>query len=175
MAPESSDVQLAKYFKPKEQKTVLESSSLHHLMHSFKETTVDKTPANFFEFCKKHLTGKVTRNVFNRTSQQSLSSLWYEVRYGRITASIFYEVSRCKTEGQLVEQIMGATTYSKIFYFLFWLYHFHMLELCSIYIPSKNSVNIFHLVRTYFFLLPTFLFCLFFMHCQNHKNGVKLD
>ncbi|KAJ8926623.1 hypothetical protein NQ314_020987 [Rhamnusium bicolor] len=57
-----------------------------------------------------HLTAEVCRNVSSRTKEQSLSPLWYEVRYGRITASIFYEVSRCKTEGQLLEQIMGAAT-----------------------------------------------------------------
>ena len=45
------------------------------------------------------------------TREQSKSSVWYELRYGRITASKAYEVSRCKTvDGSLVAAIMGAKT-----------------------------------------------------------------
>lgn len=43
------------------------------------------------------------------TRKQNKSSLWYEMRYGRITASKAYEVSVCHTpDGSLVAAIMGA-------------------------------------------------------------------
>lgn len=43
------------------------------------------------------------------TRKQNKSSLWYEIRYGRITASKAHEVSVCHTpDGSLVAAIMGA-------------------------------------------------------------------
>lgn len=44
------------------------------------------------------------------TREQSMCSKWYQLRFGRLTASRIYEAARCKTqEGCLVESIMGAT------------------------------------------------------------------
>ncbi|GBP66215.1 TBC1 domain family member 4 [Eumeta japonica] len=44
------------------------------------------------------------------TKQQSECAIWHELRYGRITASKFYEAAHCKTNnGSLVQQIIGAT------------------------------------------------------------------
>ncbi|XP_028177249.1 uncharacterized protein LOC114365027 [Ostrinia furnacalis] len=58
------------------------------------------------------------RDTFNKaaisevemaTRKQNKSSLWYEMRYGRITASRAHEVSVCKTpDGSLIASIMGA-------------------------------------------------------------------
>ncbi|XP_026481370.1 uncharacterized protein LOC113388183 [Ctenocephalides felis] len=43
------------------------------------------------------------------TKQQSECAIWHELRYGRITASKFYEAAHCKTDnGSLVQQIIGA-------------------------------------------------------------------
>ncbi|GBP66328.1 Mariner Mos1 transposase [Eumeta japonica] len=47
--------------------------------------------------------------VKEETIEQSKSNLWFELRYGRITASKAYEVSRCKTaDGTLVSLILGG-------------------------------------------------------------------
>ncbi|CAH1998385.1 unnamed protein product [Acanthoscelides obtectus] len=60
----------------------------------------------------------IMKTTFNRaaisaieeaTRMQYKSSLWYEMRYGRITASKAHEVSVCHTpDGSLVATIMGA-------------------------------------------------------------------
>ncbi|XP_044740060.1 uncharacterized protein LOC123301387 [Chrysoperla carnea] len=52
------------------------------------------------------------------TREQSNSSLWFELRYGRITASRAFEVSLCKTyDGTLISLILGGkisdTSYMK--------------------------------------------------------------
>ncbi|CAH2011300.1 unnamed protein product [Acanthoscelides obtectus] len=63
----------------------------------------------------------IMKTTFNRaaisaieeaTRMQYKSSLWYEMRYGRITASKAHEVSVCHTpDGSLVATIMGAQKY----------------------------------------------------------------
>ena len=51
--------------------------------------------------------------VEKATKNQSDDPLWYECRYGRITASLIYEATHCRTaDGSLVKQIIGA---AKIF------------------------------------------------------------
>ncbi|GBP77503.1 hypothetical protein EVAR_98956_1 [Eumeta japonica] len=48
-------------------------------------------------------------NVEEETREQHKSKLWYELRYGRVTASRAYEFSRCKTsDGTLMAVIMGG-------------------------------------------------------------------
>lgn len=45
--------------------------------------------------------------VSKQTLKQSESHLWFELRYGRITASIIYEASQCISQmGPLVEKIL---------------------------------------------------------------------
>lgn len=44
------------------------------------------------------------------TQDQSRNDDWYELKFGRVTASRVYEVCRCKTElGSLTERVMGAS------------------------------------------------------------------
>ncbi|XP_070168310.1 uncharacterized protein [Polyergus mexicanus] len=46
----------------------------------------------------------------NATKMRSNSHLWFELRYGRITASILHEAANCNTEdGSLVQRITGAS------------------------------------------------------------------
>jgi len=48
-------------------------------------------------------------DVAKNTIDQNQSTMWKELRYGKITASRFYEIAHCKTpQGILVEQIIGA-------------------------------------------------------------------
>ncbi|KAI4458131.1 hypothetical protein MML48_7g00011584 [Holotrichia oblita] len=47
--------------------------------------------------------------IERETRKQNKSRLWYDIRYGRITASKAHEVSVCRTpDGSLVAAIMGA-------------------------------------------------------------------
>ncbi|GBP61689.1 hypothetical protein EVAR_43627_1 [Eumeta japonica] len=47
--------------------------------------------------------------VEEETIEQTNSCLWHELRYGRITASRAFEVSRCKkNDGTLISLILGA-------------------------------------------------------------------
>ena len=55
--------------------------------------------------------------VESLTKEQSNCMLWFEMRYGRITASKLYEAAHCKTDsGSLVQQIIGVSKkYDNIF------------------------------------------------------------
>lgn len=64
---------------------------------------------DFLQTTRALLTTEVLKEIERRTREQSDSSIWREMRYGRITASIVHAVSRCQTnDGALVAQIFGA-------------------------------------------------------------------
>lgn len=77
--------------------------SMHHLVLKHNEKSCDS-------FLKKVILSEyLIKSIEELTREQHQSRLWYELRYGRITASRAYEVSRCKTtDGTLVSLIMGA-------------------------------------------------------------------
>ncbi|CAH0577783.1 unnamed protein product [Chrysodeixis includens] len=59
---------------------------------------------------KEIYTESVIKDIEESTKEQNKNSLWYEMRYGRITASKAHEASVChKPDGSLVATIMGAT------------------------------------------------------------------
>ncbi|KAJ8909294.1 hypothetical protein NQ315_017029 [Exocentrus adspersus] len=67
------------------------------------------TADNFIEFFSSQMTSNLCKFVEKETRGQSTSALWYEMRFGRITASKIYEFSHCQTpDGTLVETIIGA-------------------------------------------------------------------
>jgi len=75
--------------------------SLHYLIWKQKQ----KSPSDFLV----SITKEIIEGVEKSTRGQNSSDLWHELRYGRITASKAYEVSRCQTvDGTLVSQIMGG-------------------------------------------------------------------
>ncbi|KAL0829617.1 hypothetical protein ABMA28_003123 [Loxostege sticticalis] len=77
--------------------------SMHKLVFKYKEKSCD----TFLE--KLVLTHADVKLIEEKTRQQSQSSVWYELRYGRITASRAYELSRCSTsDGTLIALIMGG-------------------------------------------------------------------
>lgn len=48
--------------------------------------------------------------IERETQDQSINNSWFEMRYGRITASKVYEASKCNTtDGTLVKQILGSS------------------------------------------------------------------
>ncbi|XP_047997651.1 uncharacterized protein LOC125235214 [Leguminivora glycinivorella] len=96
------DCELLKY-QPTYSVSETQAVSMHQLVWNFKEKCVD-------EFLKKvELSASLITKVEEETREQADSCLWYELRYGRITASRAFEVSRCKkNNGTLVSLILGA-------------------------------------------------------------------
>lgn len=81
----------------------LQSVSMHQLVLRYKETCCDLFLSHV------NLTVDIINNIEKQTRDQSKNNLWYELRYGRVTASKAYEVSRCQTsDGTLISAIMGG-------------------------------------------------------------------
>ena len=83
--------------------SVTASASMHQLVFKYREESCEL-------FLKKvAITGTIIKKIEEETREQHKSSLWFELRYGRITASKAFEVSRCKTtDGTLISVIMGG-------------------------------------------------------------------
>lgn len=96
------DCELLKY-QPIHSVSETQAVSMHQLVWKFKEKCVD-------EFLKKvQISASLITKVEEETREQSNSCLWYDLRYGRITASKAFEISRCKkNDGTLVSLILGA-------------------------------------------------------------------
>ncbi|KAK9885167.1 hypothetical protein WA026_010677 [Henosepilachna vigintioctopunctata] len=76
---------------------------MHKLVLKYKEPSCDK----FLE--KVMLTDADIDIIERETKDQHKSSLWHELRYGRITASRAFEFSCCKSsDGNLMSLIMGG-------------------------------------------------------------------
>ncbi|GBP32703.1 hypothetical protein EVAR_16866_1 [Eumeta japonica] len=96
------DCELIKY-QPSYSQTVTQAVSMHQLIYEFKNKSVE-------DFLKKvQISPTLIKQVEEETREQSESDLWFQLRYGRITASRAHEVSRCKTnDGTLVSLILGG-------------------------------------------------------------------
>lgn len=85
-----------------------EKLSLHYLIV---EHSGDGDCDSFLCIIKQYFTDKNIKLIEEKTQAQYKNRLWHELRYGRITASRAYEVSKCRTmDGSLVAMIMGAKT-----------------------------------------------------------------
>jgi len=86
------------------------SMSLHILKIDFLKINSVQSDANkFIKFCSDSMTVELCQEIEKLTRGQSLSKLWFNLRYGRITASKAYDAAHCNTEdGSLVNQILGA-------------------------------------------------------------------
>lgn len=71
--------------------------SLHHLSFEYLQTKGSHLANSFITFSKANITQTGIEKVINKTKGQYKSPLWRELRYGRITGSLVYEVSRCYT------------------------------------------------------------------------------
>ncbi|XP_046961765.1 uncharacterized protein LOC124543737 [Vanessa cardui] len=82
----------------------IKSLSMHQLMLKYKEQSYET-------FLKKIvLSNQTIAQIEEETREQHQNSLWFELRYGRITASKAFEFSRCKkNDGSLIALIMGGT------------------------------------------------------------------
>nr|XP_018909260.1 PREDICTED: uncharacterized protein LOC109038608 [Bemisia tabaci] len=84
--------------------------SIHRMHTSYVYDTPDPhTVDSFTDFCASLMTVEECLKVAEETKNQALSDLWFEFRYGRVTASKLHEAARCHTEdGSLVATILGA-------------------------------------------------------------------
>ncbi|KAK4885148.1 hypothetical protein RN001_001419 [Aquatica leii] len=90
--------------------TDVETLSLHNLMTAFVASDLEHTADNFIIFCNDSLTNENIASACALSHNQSENSLWFKLRYARMTASKLYDVAVCKTpNGSLVKQIMGVT------------------------------------------------------------------
>lgn len=81
----------------------LSSLSMHKLVQKYQEKSCDR----FLE--KIAITADDISRVEQQTRDQHQTHLWYELRYGRVTASRAHEFSRCKTfDGTLMAALMGG-------------------------------------------------------------------
>lgn len=82
-----------------------EKLSLHYLIIEHGNGNCD----SFLAVIKQYFTNNIIKLVEENTRAQCKNRLWHELRYGRITASKAYEVSKCRTvDGSLMAMIMGA-------------------------------------------------------------------
>lgn len=88
---------------------IFECLSTYHSKIMFNSLAGDKSADNFLSYMKTIMTAERCNEAVVATESQSKSSLWFDLRYGRVTASHLYEVARCKTvDGVLIEKILGA-------------------------------------------------------------------
>lgn len=84
--------------------------SLHQLALKYREIGTHRCVEEFCEFITNNMTAGDCRQAELNTRGQSLCQDWFELRYGRITASVLYESAKCKTGARsLVETILGAS------------------------------------------------------------------
>ncbi|CAG9761284.1 unnamed protein product [Ceutorhynchus assimilis] len=101
-----SEGTLFNFFK----KVKLEFSSLYQIMQSFEESSFEKNADSFIAYAKTVMTEEACRTAEKNSREQVDSTEWFELRYGKITASVLYEASRCSTlSGALHGKILGGT------------------------------------------------------------------
>lgn len=101
------DSQLSRHGFHLKERQVLKLS-LHQMLINFCETK-KSTADEFIEFASSEMTYELCQEAEIKTRDQSNNVLWYELRYGRITASKLYEAAHCKTnDGSFVHTVIGA-------------------------------------------------------------------
>ncbi|KAJ6639439.1 hypothetical protein Bhyg_12184 [Pseudolycoriella hygida] len=87
-----------------------ETGYMDYFMLSFVERFAkEPTCSDFLTYCSQQMSDHFCKKVFHETKEQSEKNQWYYLRFGRITASRIFEVSRCDTlDGSLVDAIMGS-------------------------------------------------------------------
>lgn len=84
--------------------------SMYQLALNFQNKKSNGTADEFIEFMTEQMSDLLCETVEKVTRNQSKCSTWYELRFGRVTASRTYETAKCKTEeGVLVERTLGAS------------------------------------------------------------------
>lgn len=63
----------------------------------------------FITYCQNKMDDAMYRKAAFMTSDQSSSPEWFKLKQYRITASLIHQVSRCNTDGTLVQVSLGST------------------------------------------------------------------
>ncbi|KAK4877439.1 hypothetical protein RN001_009945 [Aquatica leii] len=96
------------------EKKEVEKLSIHYLICVFKKSCTDLHVDKFIAFCTNEMTESRCIEVKKATMTQADCNLWFEVRYGRITASKIHEAAQCKTkDSSLVEEVFGALKFKE--------------------------------------------------------------
>lgn len=96
------------------EKKEVEKVPLHYLINNFKKMNMDFDVESSLKFCKNEMTKSRCLQIKEATMAQSNSNLWFEMRYGRITASKMHEVAQCKAkDGSLPEEVFGTVTFKE--------------------------------------------------------------
>lgn len=83
--------------------------SVHFSFIKFKTSGLQQTVEEFLCYLSKNMKSIECDKIQEVTTTQNESSLWHEMRYGRITASKLHEAAHCHTtKGSLVETILGG-------------------------------------------------------------------
>lgn len=86
---------------------LLQGLSMHHNAVLYDGDKQDVQA--FLHYVAAKLTDEACTAACSTTKTQNESHGWYELRYGRITASVIYEAAQCKTtDGSLIEKILSA-------------------------------------------------------------------
>lgn len=67
-------------------------------MLNFANQGGQRLATDFMAFCQTEMTEELCQEAKNRTITQSKDAFWFELRYGRITASKLYTAAHCKKE-----------------------------------------------------------------------------
>ncbi|KAJ8963991.1 hypothetical protein NQ314_005203 [Rhamnusium bicolor] len=78
--------------------------AIHQMIIDFIASDYDQTAESFISFCSGNLTQKNIENANSLSHTQSENALWFELRYGRITASKLYEASVSMNRGIRLEK-----------------------------------------------------------------------
>lgn len=106
----NDDIQLVKKKKvvelPQELLDNVEKLKMGNLMKSFGRGSAE----DFAKHCVAvmNANSQLAQNVFDLTVEQADTSIWHELRIGRITASRLHEATRCTmSRGSFVDKVMG--------------------------------------------------------------------
>lgn len=104
------NTELTKYYK---EFSKVEKMSFHYLINVFPDVrNSDVHASEFLNFCRSQMSEAACLEAETQTVMQSKNSLWYELRYARITASKAYDAAHCQTfTGTLLENILGASKF----------------------------------------------------------------
>lgn len=88
-----------------------ENTSIYQILLSYIEANPNNhSPEDFLVYAMSAITDTACEEAEFKTRSQAESHEWFEMRFGRITASVVYEAARCKTiSGALTERILGAS------------------------------------------------------------------
>lgn len=108
LSKEPANCQLYLHFSDVDTK----KGSIHSLIFRFYQSLTVKSAQNFLKFAQENLSSDLIIEIEATTKLQSKSTYWYELRYGRVTASKIHEVCHCRTpDGSLVAGILGLSKF----------------------------------------------------------------